>query len=111
MMAYENRYQQEILGGLQHELNDLERHGDELQNRFQAHTQALQIHLKQHKDLHVKIQRAEEKTERLQDEIERDTVQDGRLQALEGCLRDAEEEKAIIEGSYEEAITQKDKLN
>ncbi|KAI9773446.1 MAG: Structural maintenance of chromosomes protein 6 [Geoglossum simile] len=104
-------YQREILGDLQRELNDLERHGEELRNRLRARKQALQIHQRQHKDLHVKIQRAEETTERLQDEMERDTVQDGRLQALEGLLREAEEDKAIIEGSYEEAVTQKDKLN
>ncbi|KAI9787739.1 MAG: Structural maintenance of chromosomes protein 6 [Geoglossum umbratile] len=104
-------YQREILRDLQRELNDLERHSGELRNRLRARKQALQTHQKQHKDLHVKIQRAEETAERLQDELERDTVQDGRLQALEGLLREAEEDKSIIEGSYEEAVTQKDKLN
>jgi ATP-dependent RNA helicase DDX6/DHH1 len=111
-MAYESKsYQRDILRELQRELNELERHRGNLQNRLRARKQALQVHEKRHKDLHLKIQRAEETAERLQDELERDTVQDGRLQALEGFLREAEEDKTIIEASYEEAVTQKDKLN
>ncbi|KAH0543995.1 hypothetical protein FGG08_001762 [Glutinoglossum americanum] len=104
-------YKRDILRELQRELSELERHRVDLQNKLHDHKQALQAHEKRRKDLQLKIQRAEETVERLQDELERDTAQDGRLQALEGFLREVEEDKAIIEGSYEEAVTQKDKLN
>ncbi|KAH0562577.1 hypothetical protein GP486_002744 [Trichoglossum hirsutum] len=104
-------YQHGILEDLQNELSELKRHKEGLQDRLRARKQALQAHERLRKDLHLKIQRAEETAERLQDELERDTAQDGRLQALEGFLREAEEDMAIIEGSYEEAVTQKDKLN
>lgn len=57
------------------------------------------------------MQRAEDLAEKRQDELERDSVQDGRLEALKAALTEAEEEKSIFEGSYQDAIIQKERLN
>ena len=54
---------------------------------------------------------AEDLVERLQDELERDRAEDGRLQGLKDGLREAEEEKTINEDTYQNAVAQKDELN
>ncbi|KAI9785860.1 MAG: Structural maintenance of chromosomes protein 6 [Peltula sp. TS41687] len=103
--------QRDILRDLEQERSELERQVREIQDKFRSCEQALVRHQRQEADLRVQVQRAEDEAEKQQDELERDTVQDGRLEALKEGLKDAEEEKSVLEGSYQEAIIQKEKLN
>lgn len=49
--------------------------------------------------------------ERLQDELEQERPEDGRLDALKAGKKDAQEEKETNEGSYQDAVVEKDRLN
>ena len=55
------------------------------------------------------MQRAEALVEDLQDALDRDAIEEGRLDALKQFLNEAEEEKTTHEASYEESINAIDK--
>lgn len=103
--------QRDLLRDLERERSDLERQARDADNKIRSCEQALIRHKRQEGDLRLQLQRAEDLAEKRQDELERDTVQDGRLDALKTGLTEAEEEKSILEGSYQDAIIQKEKLN
>ncbi|KAF4636143.1 hypothetical protein G7Y89_g1946 [Cudoniella acicularis] len=69
-----------------------------------AKLQKLQTGITQHKrecdKLKIAVQRAEEKCEALQAELDRDTVEDGRFEALKGLLEEAERALEIDQTSY-----------
>lgn len=48
--------------------------------------------------------------EQLQDALDRDAIEEGRLEALKSHLKEAEEEKTNYEGSYEDAVIAIDKV-
>ena len=104
-------YQSENLRLLKTDLEQLEQAERELRSSLRAGEQALTRHRRQQNDLLVQVQRAEEHAEQLQDELERDNAEDGRLDVLKESLMEAEEERKINEGSYENAVMQKDQLN
>ena len=104
-------YQSENLQLLKTDLEQLEQAERGLKGSLRAGEQALTRHRRQQKDLLVQVQRAEEHAEQLQDELERDNAEDGRLDVLKESLMEAEEERKINEGSYENAVMQKDQLN
>ncbi|KAI9834239.1 MAG: hypothetical protein M1819_003077 [Sarea resinae] len=104
-------YQRENLSFIKNDQNELEKRLRELQADAAKCQQAIVRHKRQVKDAQLQVQRAEEAVERLQDELDKDSVEDGRLDALEAHLKEAKEEKALMEGSYEESVNAKDKLN
>ena len=107
----QNRIQRENLQHLKREYADLQGHARDMDERVRQCEQAIVRHRRQQDELRLGIQRAEDLAEQRQDELERDTVQDGRLDALVTGLKEAEEEKVMHEGSYEDAIISKGKLN
>ena len=56
------------------------------------------------------MQRAETIVEELQDALDRDAIEEGRLDALKRFLGEAEEEKTMHEASYEESVNAIDKV-
>ena len=56
------------------------------------------------------VQRAEASVEELQDSLDSDAVEEGRLDALKGVLNDFESDKTVQESSYEECVVVKDRL-
>ena len=103
--------QEDILRHQQQELHDIGQRVVEANSRIRDCDQAIMTHRRREAELRVQMQRAEDLAEKRQDELERDSVQDGRLEALSAGLKEAEEEKNILEGSYQEAIILKEKLN
>ena len=93
------------------DLKQLQNRQRQLDASKTACERAIDRHKKQQKELHLRMQRAEDLAEKLQDELERSSVEDGRLAALKDGLREAEEEKKIHEDSYGNAVNQKDQLN
>lgn len=105
------RIQRENLQHLKQEYMDLQGHARAMDERVRQCEHAIVRHRQQQDELLLGVQRAEDLAEQRQDELERDTVQDGRLDALVTGLKEAEEEKTMHEGSYQEAIISKGKLN
>lgn len=56
------------------------------------------------------MQAAQKVVEDLQDALDKDSIKEGRLDALKESLKEVEDEKTVLEGSYEEAVTSADKL-
>ena len=69
--------------------------------------------MKHHKttgQLRIEWQEAQTLVEELQDALERDEVEEGRLEALKKQLAEAEDEKGTHESSYEDSVLEKDRL-
>ena len=106
-----SRVQRETLQHLEQEHRQLQSRARELDERIRKCEQDLTRHARTESDLRLRVQRAEDLVERRQDALEGDAVQDGRLDALLAGLKEAEEEKAVMEGSYRDAISSKESLN
>ncbi|KZF18881.1 DNA repair protein Rad18 [Xylona heveae TC161] len=104
-------YQKETLTQLKRELNDLEARRRELEEGVRRRDQEIVRHKRRQRDLQLDVQRAEEHLESLQDELDKENVEDGRLEALKTNLQDEQDNKALLENSYEDAINTKDRLN
>jgi len=102
-------YQRDILEHLRGELSDLQKSQRGLQQAESRCVQALKNHENERKSLHIQLQRAEENVERLQEELDRDHIEDGRLEAFKADLLDAEREVEQHGGSYGEAVMQIEK--
>ena len=108
--AHASSFQRETLQRLNAELNDHEQKRRERQSRLTRCSQAIVAHKKQQNDLLLAVQRAETVVGDLQDALDRDAIEEGRLDALKAFLAEAEEEKSTHEGSYEESINAIDKV-
>lgn len=58
----------------------------------------------------ITMQRIEASIEELQDALDHDAVEEGRLDVLKESLKEAQEEKTTHEGSYEESVVTLDKI-
>ncbi|KAI9717417.1 MAG: hypothetical protein M1812_004769 [Candelaria pacifica] len=103
--------QRETLNNLKSELSELEDRQRTLKENIRRCEQAINTHKRQQSELLVALQRADHLVDRLHDELEQESPQAGRLDALRASLKEAEVEKATREGSYGDAVVQKDKLN
>ncbi|TKA49882.1 hypothetical protein B0A49_10820, partial [Cryomyces minteri] len=104
------RIQRDTLQQLKRDLNDAENNFRQLQADLEKCKQALERHKRQERDLRLQSQRADERAERLRDELEVDTPKDGTLDTLQALLRDAEEENEQHSHSYQDAVVAKDRL-
>jgi structural maintenance of chromosomes protein 6 len=102
-------YQRDTLEHLRREFSELQRSQRELQQTVGRCLQALKNHEISRKRLQIELQQAEENVERLQEELDRDHIEDGRLEAFKADLLDAEREVEQHGGSYGEAVMQIEK--
>ena len=61
--------------------------------------------------LRIEMQQAENIVDELQDALDQDAIEEGRLDVLKDQLMEAKEEKSTHEASYEESVIAKDKNN
>ncbi len=101
----------ENLVQLKRELADLEATLREKEINVNRCSQATNRHHRDQRDSRAKKQRAQELVERLRDELEAETPQDGKLEALQVQLQEAEEESEMHARSYTDAVEAKDGLN
>lgn len=71
--------------------------------------EAISQYKKRQQSLRLELQAAQKVVEDLQDALDKDRVEEGRLDALKDNLKEVEDEKRLLEGSYEEAVTSADK--
>ena len=81
----------------------------EKRNYFRSCEQAIAKQKKEVMRLKINVQQAETMVDELQDALEEDSVEEGRLESLKQQLEDAREEKIGHEASYEESVVAKDK--
>ena len=72
--------------------------------------QALVRHSRQGNSLRIAQQKAEDRVEELRDALDKETVEDGRLEALQASLNETEAEKKINEGSYRDCANAIDEV-
>ncbi len=103
--------QREALQHLKTEINKLEQNVREKQSRLTMCEQAI---VKQNREIghcRIEMQRADALVDDLQDALDADAIEEGRLDELKGQLTEAQEEKASYEESYGEFVVAKDKNN
>jgi len=108
-ISHPSRSQREALQHLKVGLNEIEQNRREKQTHLTQCSQVIEAHKRQQKGLIAAVQNAETTVEELQDALDRDAIEEGRLDALKAYLKEAEEEKTTHEGSYEESINAIDK--
>lgn len=103
-------YQQDLLQRLKCDLEDVVQRQQHLQNKISKCNEAISQFKKRQQSLKLEVQAAQKVVEDLQDALDKDSIKEGRLDALKESLEEVEDEKTVLEGSYEEAITSADKL-
>lgn len=103
--------QRDLLQSLRAELNQLERSLQEKQKCLTRCEQAIVKNKRDAQHLKIEMQQAENIVDELQDALDQDAVEEGRLDVLKNQLTEANEEKSTHEASYEESIIAKDKNN
>ena len=101
--------QRELLQSLRAELNQYERMSQEKQKHLIRCEQAIARNKKDVQRLKIEMQQAENIVDELQDALDQDAVEEGRLDVLKAQLEEAKEEKGTYEASYEESVIAKDK--
>ena len=93
---------------MRNELKSLEGQMREKQLNVTRCSQAIERHGREVKALRIAMQKAEDVVEQLQDALDRDAIEEGRLDALKDQLKEAEEERATHAGSYEDSVIASD---
>ena len=102
--------QRGILERLKSELKELEvnLHDKEVARR-ECHD-AINAHSREAKALRIAVQRIETSIEELQDALDHDAVEEGRLDVLKEDLKESQDGKSTHEGSYEDSVLTLDKI-
>ncbi|BDD63230.1 hypothetical protein MAP00_008150 [Monascus purpureus] len=109
-LASQIRIQRDVVEDLRRELRNLEDHLRSSRSHLESCKQALVRHDRKAKDLKVAQQRIEDRTEELRDALDKETAGDGHLEVLQAALREAEEEKRLNEGSYNDSVRAMDEI-
>ncbi|PGH01414.1 hypothetical protein GX51_05221 [Blastomyces parvus] len=104
------RIQQDAVNSLKQDLLELETQERLARSHFEKCRQALVRHKKQVEDLRADLQKAEDSVEELQNAIERDTTEDGRLEGLLASLQENEGEKRTHQSSFEDSVNKMDSI-
>ncbi|KAK4694903.1 structural maintenance of chromosomes protein 6, partial [Lecanoromycetidae sp. Uapishka_2] len=110
-IEYQINARREVVQGLKAELNQLEQASREKQKHFVRCEQAIKKHQKDGTHLRIEMQQAENVVDELQDALDNDAIEEGRLDALREQLKEAKEEQSTHEGSYRDMVDAKDKNN
>ncbi|KAI4202567.1 MAG: hypothetical protein LQ350_002510 [Teloschistes chrysophthalmus] len=94
---------------LRSELNDLERIVRERQTSLKNAEQAITRHRREAGNLRVEVQRLTDEMDGLQEAIDRDSVEEGGLEALKKGLEDAKIQRASYEAQYGDSVVAMDK--
>ena len=96
---------------LRSDLNDLERIARDRQTNLTNREQAITRHKRASRELRIELQRLESDVEVLQDALDRDSLEEGRLDALKEGLKEAQDELVTHEASYKDSVVARDQAN
>jgi chromosome segregation ATPase len=103
--------QADILTSLEREKNELERRCTQLRLAKDKCQTAINNHKRSLRDLKAALQRAELRVEDLETELDKDNVEDGRLEVFRTSLAEAENEVGVYKETYMNSVNEKDNLN
>ena len=109
-IEYQIRAQQEIVQQLRTELHHLEEASREKQTLTVRCDQAIVRHKRATGSLRVEAQSIQSTLEEMQDALDGESIEEGRLDSLKDALREAQDENATHESSYEDSINAKDQV-
>ena len=99
----------DFLADLKSELNHLETQRRAKMTALKEANQAIVRHERRHQQLTLESQRAQQTVESLEDALERDAVEEGRLDELQKILKEAVDEVSTYEDQYENSVLALDK--
>ncbi|KGO65461.1 RecF/RecN/SMC [Penicillium italicum] len=102
-VALQINAQRDIIADLKRQQKDIEQSLATARSRVEACKQALTRHGRTEKDLQIQMQRMEDHAEALRDALDKENAEDGRIDALQAALKEAEDEKQLNEGSYRDS--------
>ncbi|KAJ5816889.1 hypothetical protein N7447_009122 [Penicillium robsamsonii] len=102
-VALQINAQRDIIADLQRQQNDIKQSLITARSLVEACKQALVRHGRTEKDLQIQMQRMEDHAEGLRDALDKENAEDGRIDALQAALKEAEDEKQLNEGSYKDS--------
>ncbi|MCJ1398655.1 Structural maintenance of chromosomes protein 6 [Xylographa trunciseda] len=109
-VAVQISLRQDTLKRLQGHLTEIDRRYRDAQNTVEECGKAIAQHHRRSRELQDDIRRVESLADDLQDAIDLDAGQEGKLEALKKGLEETTEEHTMLEGSYEESVLAKDKF-
>lgn len=92
------------------ERNALEQRSRELRSQQAQCEQAIVRHQRDRNQIRIRSQQAQTEFEELQDLLEQNQVEEGKLDSLQNQLKEAEDEESTYAGSYQDFVTEKDKI-
>jgi structural maintenance of chromosomes protein 6 len=98
------RLREEALQQSRQQLNQLEGALRGARDVLERMRQAVNRHKRREAELKLAYQQADDKVESLQDAINQDSVEGGRMEVLKQTLTEAEEAKSLDEGSFQDAV-------
>ena len=111
MIAESSSAQREALQTLKSDLYKLEQTSRGKRGHLISCEQAISKHKNDVLRLKMDVQQAETMVDELQDALEEESVEEGRLEIFKQHLQDAIEEKGSHQSAYEECVVAKDKNN
>ncbi|KAG8529255.1 uncharacterized protein KY384_005890 [Bacidia gigantensis] len=109
-LAYHLRLQKSDVQDLKNELHGLEKLHQEKQAFLVQCEQLVGKHKKAAKEMIFESQRAQGDVEELQDALDQDAVEEGRLEALKEQVTEANEEEELVKNSYGDAVVALDNV-
>jgi chromosome segregation ATPase len=104
-------FQSETLTQLERERDSFENEVRQVDESLSRCSQTITTRKRDHQKLKVTLQRAEEKVDELNVELDSFNIEDGRLDGLKQNLADVEQERRIDEEAYGNMALEKDNLN
>ena len=98
------RLREEALQQSRQQLNQLENAARAAREVLERAKQAVNRHKRREAELKVAYQQGDDEVERLQDAINQDSVEGGKLEVLKQAIAEAEEAKNLDEGSFQDAV-------
>ena len=98
------RIREEALQQSRQQLNQLENALRAARDVLERAKQAVTRHKRREAELKIAYQQADDEVERLQDAINQDNVEGGKLEVLKQAITEAEEAKNLDEGSFQDAV-------
>lgn len=104
------RLQRDTVSNLKLSLQEIEQQQRQARDNYEKCKQTLVRNQRQDRDIQLQIQKAEDSVDELREAIEKDSMEDGRLDVFKHNLEEVKEEKRVYEGSYEESVVAMDSL-
>jgi chromosome segregation ATPase len=103
--------QEDNLKQLEREIKEVESRCTQLRIAMNKCQTAINNYERNHRHLRTAMQAADDRIEMLQGELDKDNVEDGKLDALNGFLAEAESDLEMYRETYMNSVNEKDRLN